>query len=444
MYGIYFSFLKKFISYEKLNYLTDEKKFTKDRKMSYKDFIIYILGNRGKTSVLELDDFFRNKFRCVGMRRLMSVTKQNFSNRRQYIKPEFFKDICATATKEKYGKKEKSLMKFKGLYVFAIDGGELTVPNTPETREEFAIDLNHLEKVKTPKIRISVMSDAKNELIIDSSISSISTGESVLAFEHIEKSSKLVDLSQSIILFDRNYASSELILQILQKEGYFIFRLKSDTFKKERKNMKTDDEWVDITFTGNRRQNIKNKELKAKARELEHVNLRIVNIPLETGENETLLTNLPENIASPAELKNLYGERWQIEKGYDVLKNKLEIENFTGKKRLTIEQDFFSRILLYNILIEYKTKCNNELKKIPKYKNHKCEFKVNMNILAGKLKTSIYEMFLTDSEKERKLIEEDMDNIVKKNTIKVERKPSTSRNKKSHKQKYPYNNKRNS
>ena len=77
--------------------------------MSFKDFIVYILGNRGKTSVLELDDFFKNKFKCIKMRRLMRVTKQNFSHRRQYIMPEFFKDVSAAATKEIYSKNLKSL-----------------------------------------------------------------------------------------------------------------------------------------------------------------------------------------------------------------------------------------------------------------------------------------------------------------------------------------------
>ena len=39
-------------------------------------------------------------------------------------------------------------------------------------------------------------------------------------------------------------------------------------------------------------------------------------------------TNLPKEIASPEELKQLYGDRWTIEKDYDRLKkNKLYIEN---------------------------------------------------------------------------------------------------------------------
>jgi IS4 transposase len=114
--------------------------------------------------------------------------------------------------------------------------------------------------------------------------------------------------------------------------------------------MKTDDEWLDINLNKNRTKNIKNKELKAKAEKLDYLNLRIVNIQLKNGAIETLLTNLPGEIANPSELKNLYGERWQIEKGYDVLKNKLHIENFSGKRRITIEQDFYSQILMFNIL----------------------------------------------------------------------------------------------
>ena len=96
--------------------------------------------------------------------------------------------------------------------------------------------------------------------------------------------------------------------------------------------MKTDDEWLEVNLNKNRRGNIKNKKLKAKAEELDYLHLRTVNVLLKTGEIKTLLTNLPDELALAAELKDLYGERWQIEKGYDILKNKIHLENFSGKK----------------------------------------------------------------------------------------------------------------
>ena len=120
--------------------------------MSFKDFIVYILGNRGKTSVLELDDFFKNKFNCIGMRRLMRVTKQNFSHRRKYIMPEFFKDVSAAATKEIILQKFEVFKEYiKDYFFFLLMVQKQLSPNTPKTREEFDVDLNRLEKIKTPK-----------------------------------------------------------------------------------------------------------------------------------------------------------------------------------------------------------------------------------------------------------------------------------------------------
>ncbi len=62
-----------------------------------------------------------------------------------------------------------------------------------------------------------------------------------------------------------------------------------------------------------------------------HIRLRIVKIPIKTNKGktitETLITNLPPEIAKPEELKMLYGKRWDIEKNYDKMKNILEIEN---------------------------------------------------------------------------------------------------------------------
>ena len=165
--------------------------------------------------------------------------------------------------------------------------------------------------------------------------------------------------------------------------------------------MKTDDEYVEIRLNATRTQNIKNKELKEKAKEITHLNLRIVNIPLETGEIETLITNLPPETATSMELKTLYGERWQIETGYDILKNKLHIENFSGKKRIIIEQDFYSQIYMYNVLISAKIEFNKKIQ-AKKNKNCQCEYKININLLAGQLKNNLFPIIFTENPKKEK------------------------------------------
>ena len=89
---------------------------------------------------------------------------------------------------------------------------------------------------------------------------------------------------------------------------------------------------------------------------------------MPSGEQETLITNLDTADASFEECKLLYFKRWNIEINYDDLKNKLEIENFTGDSVRVIEQDFFATLLLANIatlisedaFIVYNTRDNTQ------------------------------------------------------------------------------------
>ena len=151
MRGMFFSKILKLINYEKDKHVLEENKFSKKYKMSFKDFIILILGNRGKTLVLELDDFFKIKYQSVYKHKNMTTSKQNFSKRRMYIDPEFFKKTNEEAIEELYSSNKYELSKFKGFFIFAVDGSQVKLPNTPQTREEFDVDLNSLKKSKLLK-----------------------------------------------------------------------------------------------------------------------------------------------------------------------------------------------------------------------------------------------------------------------------------------------------
>ena len=79
------------------------------------------------------------------------------------------------------------------------------------------------------------------------------------------------------------------------------------------------------------------------------INLRIVTITLENGTEETLLTNLPQNIITTDDLEYIYCKRWGIETNYNTLKNRFYIENYSSKKRIGIEQDVYSKFFIFNI-----------------------------------------------------------------------------------------------
>jgi IS4 transposase len=68
------------------------------------------------------------------------------------------------------------------------------------------------------------------------------------------------------------------------------------------------------------------------------------------GGVEVLITNLIDSDKYDAGLfKSLYHLRWGIEDNYKRLKQWVEIENFSGKSALSVQQDFYAIIVASNL-----------------------------------------------------------------------------------------------
>jgi hypothetical protein len=143
------------------------------------------------------------------------------------------------------------------------------------------------------------------------------------------------------------------------------------------------------------------------------------------------------------ELKELYYKRWGIETNYNLLKNRLEIENFSGHKKVIIEQDFYAQIMVSNILNECRLNTIHELKEDKESEYEEMEYKTNMNVLAGKLKMKLLHFVLVSDLEERKKIMQSIINTGKRNLIPVKKKKSTPRIKKPRTNKNPHNNRPN-
>lgn len=179
------------------------------------------------------------------------------------------------------------------------------------------------------------------------------SSERELLKQHIDNIEDLVDLKKVILIMDAGYYSLELKL-ILEKRGInYIFRLPPSTYRYEISQMKNFDEYLKFNNTGERRRKIKDKNILKKAEKLLYIEGRVVKVPIINEKDEKdeliLLTNLPQNKLDGYEIADLYRDRWKIEVNYDRLKNKMEIENYSGKLEQTIKQDFYSRIYIFNL-----------------------------------------------------------------------------------------------
>ena len=60
----------------------------------------------------------------------------------------------------------------------------------------------------------------------------------------------------------------------------------------------------------------------------------------KNGEIEVLATSvLNKNILKTENFKELYFQRWKIETYYEIIKNRLSLENFTGISSLAIKKE---------------------------------------------------------------------------------------------------------
>lgn len=122
---------------------------------------------------------------------------------------------------------------------------------------------------------------------------------------------------------------------------------------------------------------------------------------MDSGEEEVLLTNLFDEDLGVQEFKELYFKRWGIEVKFNELKSRLQIENFTGDTVISVEQDFYASIYLSNMAALAKNEANDKIALDNKDKNLKYDYKVNVNILIGKLKDSLVLMLLEDNPEKR-------------------------------------------
>jgi hypothetical protein len=146
------------------------------------------------------------------------------------------------------------------------------------------------------------------------------------------------------------------------------------------------------------------------------------------NDNEMILfTNVAE--LSEKDFEQLYKLRWPVETKYDVIKNKLMLENFTGKTVTSVLQDFWATMTLTNLVAFAKLEADEQIETADRGKNLKYEYQANTNILIGKLKDKLILMLLCDDPAEQsRMFDKIMARIVKSKVPKIRDKSNPRKN----------------
>lgn len=151
----------------------------------------------------------------------------------------------------------------------------------------------------------------------------------------------------------------------------------------------------------------------------EIIKIRVLKFELDSGITETLITNVFDETFSILDFKELYFKRWGIEVKYNELKNRLQLENFSGETPIAIKQDFYATMYLSNMVALAKKDTDAIINENNGDKELKYEYKVNTNILIGKLKNSLVIMLLEEKPRKRSKIFKKIMREISRNVIPI-------------------------
>jgi len=386
----------------KESHRTNDKSFTRTRKLSFLTVVNLILSKSAKSIQNRLNEHFGFISEEIPSASAFSQARANLSHS---VFIELYKDLIGGYYND------YDYNKYKGHRLLSIDGTKLRLPDTEDVMKEFgAVPIN------TPKMngeyagsQVSVLFDVLNELTLDSIMSHSKASEHYLAREHLNSCQE-----GDLILFDRNYRGYELFAEITGKKLEFISRCPRNAFGIIEKFL-ADERIMDQVFDLYPSHHLTVK--KNKGLIPESLKVRLVKVFLSTGEIEILATSLLDQEKYPTEdFKALYNKRWRIETFFDKLKNRLSLENFTGKTAESVKQDFYSTICISNVETVMTEDVDTTLD------NRKVNKAVSFNLI----KTHAFELLFADRED----FDETMDKLEKlflRNTIPIKKNRSNHR-----------------
>lgn len=288
----------------------------------------------------------------------------------------------------------KVFLNLKDILFVLVMGAYLICPILQQQKKAFDIPSDTVFERFLSRGRVSCILDVHSKHILTSKIVSRNVGEVKLAIEHLNNLNKRFDLTKLVVIYDRGYGSTELILNSIYLNSKFLIRLNGQVFKKKVQQMTSDDEIIQLNIKNYILKKIDDEKVKEFAVKMEVLEFRVVKVKLKNGDIEVLATNLDENEFSKNDLKELYGKRWTIETGYDKLKNFIELEEFSGIRKEIIEQDFYAGIFIYNIATTVKFDIENRNARETKNKDKKYNITANFSSIITLIYDYLYPLVI--------------------------------------------------
>jgi ribosome-associated toxin RatA of RatAB toxin-antitoxin module len=387
--------------------------FTRKRKMTFGELIYFMLSMIKESSQNALERFFPR----IGKMHV-HMSQQAFSAARQKIKWEAFRELFQASVTGSY---HEEWEKWRGFRLMAVDGSFIQLPSDPELVGCYG-GLGK-EGVSATALA-SLLYDLENDIIVDARIGPVSGNERTMAEEHLQALLGLESFQRrrELVIFDRGYPSHELIKSLQDKEIQYVMRIQG-RFIWEKDMPKGREGWVKL---GKERQKV-----------------RVIQITLDNGERETLITNIGAEVLEYGVFKELYHQRWGIETKYQQVKQRLELENFSGRLVDNIKQDFYAMMTISNMLASFVREANRKVKKEREKRGNKYEYQVNVNHAIGVFKDRLIGVVLEERRGRRVRLMKELAREIKRRVVPIRLEREVGRKERPRKARFHHNHKSN-
>lgn len=312
--------------------------FTRKSHLSFQNLVLFLLNQVKGSLQQELDTFFQQLNDTDLPYRV--VHKSAFSEARKKLKSTVFRALNRRLIQQ--AEEDNTLKTWKGFRLYAIDGSRIRLPDLPDVIAHFGTLGNDNKEHACPMALASGCYDVLNNLMIDTRIGHSKGSERSHAIEHLKHVA-----SNALMIYDRGYPALWFMQAHLEHSIDFCIRCPWNLYNETRDFYLGDQREAIVTLTpeGDARKKCYDHFVSDKP-----FKVRLVRVDLPDGEKEILITSVVDNkTISYKSFKWLYHERWGVEEAYKRLKSRLEVENFSGKSVRAVKQDFYAKMMTYNL-----------------------------------------------------------------------------------------------
>ena len=371
--------------------------FTRRRKMPHDALVESVVCRKGRTLRIELREFERG----LGMGD--AISPPGYLKQREKLDPGALAALMRHHAAQVYADGDAPM--WRGMHVLAIDGSTCNVPTNAATVKAYGGSSAKRGKVQA-FCGLSAVYDVIARQMVGLEVAAGGFDERSFVPLHVESARRAVGAAPFVLVMDRGYPSFPLLAWLSDNEVPYLMRAQSMFMNAEFRAAEAagGDATCEFGFGYQRIASVRKREPGVFEALLSHdpIEVRCVLADIGGAAPEKLVTNLPASF-TPGDLKELYHLRWGVETCFQMLKDRLQLENMTGTKPVLIEQDIYASAYLLNVAFDIANEADAVAAASGAQGRYRHEMTVNRSFALGVVKDELLGMIMAD-DAERDLI----------------------------------------